>query len=135
MSLSLNEVFDKVNAQADPTMGYVFDAPIHYVVLNNKENTWDMKTIAQLEQIYEEIEKAEGPGVVVTIGTGKKYFGTGFNLPWWTAPDGEGELNQIASIPRAQSLLKKVMTLNMPSMAVINGHAYAGGLILSLMHD
>ncbi len=39
-------------------MGHVFDAPIHYVVMNNKENLWDMKTIAQLEAIYDEIEKA-----------------------------------------------------------------------------
>ena len=27
------------------------------------------------------------------------------------------------------------MTLSIPTMAVINGHAYAGGLILALCHD
>ena len=34
-----------------------------------------------------------------------------------------------------QQLLAKLMTLNVPTMAVINGHAYAGGLILALAHD
>ena len=31
--------------------------------------------------------------------------------------------------------MKKVLTLGMPSMAVFNGTAFAGGLILGLMHD
>ena len=31
--------------------------------------------------------------------------------------------------------MKKVMTLGMPSMAVFNGHSFAGGLVLGLMHD
>ena len=83
MSLSLEQIFEKVNAQSDPKIGYVFDAPIHYVVLNNGQNTWDMEVIAKLTKIYEMIDKSTGPGVVVTIGTGDKYFGTGFNLPWW----------------------------------------------------
>ena len=52
MSLSLKEVFDKVNAQADPRMGYVYDAPIHYVVLNNGENLFDMETLDMFENIY-----------------------------------------------------------------------------------
>ena len=31
--------------------------------------------------------------------------------------------------------MKKVLTLGMPSMCVFNGTAFAGGLILGLMHD
>ena len=31
--------------------------------------------------------------------------------------------------------MKKILTLGMPSMAVFNGHAFAGGLIIGLMHD
>ncbi len=83
MSLSLQEVFAKVNAQADPRFGYVFDEPIHYVVLNNGDNTFDMELIEKVEKLYETIEKTTGPGVLVTIGTGTKYFSTGFNLAYW----------------------------------------------------
>ena len=42
-----------------------------------------MEVLAKLEKIYDTIDKSTGPGVVVTIGTGDKYFATGFNLPWW----------------------------------------------------
>ena len=39
--------------------------------------------IEQLIKIYDTIDKSTGPGVVVTIGTGAKYFGTGFDLEFW----------------------------------------------------
>ena len=58
-----------MNAQADPTVGYVFDDPIHYVVLNNGENVFNMESIDKVEKVYDEIEKTEGAGVVVTISS------------------------------------------------------------------
>ena len=42
MSLSLTEVIGKVKPDS---IGYVFDAPIHYIVLNRKENSWTMDRI------------------------------------------------------------------------------------------
>ena len=58
---------------------------------------WDMEVLDKMEKIYDTIEKSTGPGVVVTIGTGRKYFCTGFNLEWWLkAPE-----NMIMSIARA----------------------------------
>ena len=44
-------------------------------------------------------------------------------------------LNPIVNATRFQILLEKVMSINMPSMAVINGHAYAGGFLFALAHD
>lgn len=132
MSLSLKQVIDQVKAQEDPTLGYVFDAPIHYVVMNNGENVWNLESMDKLEKVYETIEKTTGPGVVVTIGTGTKYFGTGFDLKWWFE---DIKTNPVKSIARAQALLNRVLVMNMPTMAVFNGHAFAGGLILGLVHD
>ena len=43
--------------------------------------------------------------------------------------------NPLTSIPKMQLLLNRIMTLSIPSLAVLNGHAYAGGLILALAHD
>ena len=53
MSLSLEEVYAKVNAQSDPKMGYVYDEPIHYVVLNNGENKFGLDEMDRLEKIYD----------------------------------------------------------------------------------
>ena len=83
MALTLQQVFDKVNEQKDPRVGYVFDDPIHYIVLNDNDNTFDLEKIEQLIEAYDKAEKSTGPGVVVTVATSQKYFCTGFNLNWW----------------------------------------------------
>jgi enoyl-CoA hydratase/carnithine racemase len=77
------------------------------------------------------VSQSEGPAVLVTISTSPKIFSTGFKLEYWK----QGNINIYESIPKMQLLLAKLMTLNVPTMAVINGHAYAGGLILALAHD
>ena len=96
MTLSLKQVFEKVNSQADPRVGYIFDDPIHYVVLNNGENVFNMESMNKVESIYDEIAKTEGAGVVVTISSSAKYFSTGFDLEWW----GNDEINVISGIAR-----------------------------------
>jgi hypothetical protein len=42
MSLSLKEVFAKVDASEDPTIGLVKDEEIFYLVLNNGNNMFNM---------------------------------------------------------------------------------------------
>ena len=64
-------------------MGYVFDAPIHYVVLNRKDNNWNYERIGKYLAILDQIEATKGPGIMVTIGTGKKIFSSGFDLKFW----------------------------------------------------
>ena len=128
MSLSLQQVFQKVGKAE---VGYVFDAPIHYVVFNKGQNTFTTEKIELLLDIYEKIESTEGTGVVVTIGTGSNFFSTGFDLQYWAA----NNANAIQSIAKIQILYAKVLSLGLPSMAVFNGHAMAGGLILGLAHD
>ena len=109
----------------------MFDDPIHYVVLNNGENVFNMESIDKLEKVYDEIEKTEGAGVVVTISSSAKFFSTGFDLEWW----GNDEINVISGIARMQGLYAKVLSLGLPSLCVVNGHAYGGGFILALCHD
>lgn len=90
-----------------------------------------MDIIDKFEKVYTQIEQTKGPGVVVTIGSGAKIFGAGFNLPFW----GSEVKNPIVSLSKYQATLNQVMTLGMPTMAVFNGHSIAGGLIHGLAHD
>lgn len=131
MSLSLQQVFDKVNEQKDPRMGLVKDGSIFYLVLNNGDNTFDFEVITKINAYLDEIDTSTGPAVLVTIGTGTTRFSTGFDLKFWA----KDLSNPLVSMSKMQILLNRFMTLSIPSMAVINGHAYAGGLILALMHD
>ena len=130
MNLNLEEVFAKVRAQEDPVLGYVYDAPIHYIVLNNNDNTVTMPWITKFIAIIDKIEATTGPGCVVTIGTGK-HFSTGFDINAWVADP----FNYFNSLDYFVKLLVRLMTIQLPSMAVFNGNAMAGGFFMGCCHD
>ena len=44
-------------------------------------------------------------------------------------------VNPLISIAAFTSVLEKLVTMSVPSLAVVNGHAYAGGMIVSILHD
>lgn len=88
-----------------------------------------------MQRIYElldEVEKAEGPRILVTIGTGPKIFHSGFSLDLWK--QNPMFITDTAVILQ-QKLLPKIIKLNCPTMCVMNGHAVAGGLMFALCHD
>ena len=78
MSLTLEQVFTKVPKGEE--IGYVFDAPVHYIVLTRHDNTFNMNFVEKYLAILDKIEASKGPGIMVTIGTGARHFSTGFDL-------------------------------------------------------
>ena len=58
--LSLEEVFQKAKDEDIHGIGYVFDKPIHYIVLNRNDNTFDMKFLDQYYSVLEKIEATKG---------------------------------------------------------------------------
>ena len=71
------------------------------------------------------------PGVLVTLGAGAKKFSTGFDLKFWL----ESFDNIKESIFELQQVLARLLTFRLPTLCVMNGHAFAGGYLLSLVHD
>lgn len=112
-------------------MGLIKDGQIFYFVMNHGDNTFTNDIIDKVNKYIDEIEASKGSAVLVTIGTGSRVFSTGFDLKFWS----ESIINPLTSIPKMQTLLNRILTLSIPSMAIMNGHAYAGGLILALTHD
>jgi Delta3-Delta2-enoyl-CoA isomerase len=69
---------------------------------------------------------------LVTISAGEKKFATGFDLPWMME---NIPLNGIEAYCKFQDLMAKMIQLPLPSLAIIQGHCYAGGIFLALVHD
>lgn len=131
MSLTLKEVFAKVAAQPDPTIGLVKDGHIYYLVLNNGQNVFNTDTINKWNRCLDIVEGTKGPAVLVTIATDERVFCTGFDLKFW----GESHENVFSSLPKFQRLLTRLMTVSIPSICVVSGHAFAAGLQIILAHD
>ncbi|WCJ19567.1 delta(3) delta(2)-enoyl CoA isomerase 1 [Euphorbia peplus] len=68
--------------------------------------------------------------VLITIAEGK-FFSNGFDLDW--AQSSPSRL-KIMSL-KLQSLVSGLISLSMPTIAAITGHATAAGMILALSHD
>ena len=68
---------------------------------------------------------------MVSIGTGKKHFSSGFDLPYWM----QDYDNMKTSIGRFQEIMARLLEFAMPTMCVFNGSAIAGGYIFGLCHD
>ena len=82
MPLTLAQIAEQVGKKE---LAYVADAPFHYIVLNKPEFTFNMDRTNQYIELLDQIEATKGPGVLVTIGLGKRHFCTGFDLPYWMA--------------------------------------------------
>ena len=77
------------------------------------------------------VEASKGPAVLITIAKGDRIFSTGFDLDYW----GSDPSNVFTSLPKFQRILTRLMTLSIPSLCVLNGHAFAAGLQIPLAHD
>ena len=84
-----------------------------------------------VSDILDKVAASSGPAVLVTLGTGSKIFSSGFDFKCWMADPG----NPLATATLMQQLLAKVLALNVPTMCIMNGHAYAGGFLFGLCHD
>ncbi|KAK0740612.1 ClpP/crotonase-like domain-containing protein [Schizothecium vesticola] len=68
------------------------------------------------------------PGVVLTTSAIQKFYSNGLDL--------ENALADPAFLPTSlYHLFLRFLTFPMPTVAVLNGHAFAGGLMLAMHHD
>ena len=103
-------------------------------MLNREDNTFTKDWMAEVNHYLDIVDKIpdEEATVLVTLGAGEKRFSTGFDLKWWAE---DYPANAHSSIPELQLLLARFLGLRVPTMAVMRGHVYAGGLLMALAHD
>ncbi|MCP2338312.1 enoyl-CoA hydratase-related protein [Actinomadura rupiterrae] len=94
------------------------------------ENRFHPDFLAAVEQALVEVEEAEGPKALVTTGTGK-FYSNGLDLDWLGAHQ-DLFAEYLESV---HAVYARILELPAPTVAAINGHAFAGGAMLTLAHD
>ena len=117
--------------KTDKVLDHKTDGDLHFIVMNSPDNKFSIPWLKDFNTILDKIEATKGPGALVTIGTGPKIFHTGFDLDQWKS----NPLQQYESFALCSHLMARLLTFPMATMAVVNGHTYAGGLFLALGHD
>jgi enoyl-CoA hydratase/carnithine racemase len=99
--------------------------------MNSGENRFNLPFVEALDAALDQVEKAEKPSALVTVGEGK-FYSNGLDLEWMAGP---GREQAATAIARVHKLLGRLMTFPMITVAALNGHVFAAGAMLALAHD
>ena len=106
------------------------DGPIRTLDLGADENRFSPEWIDAVHAALDELEADESPAALLTIGS-DRFYSNGLDLDWLGAnPDRMGEY-----VGRVQGLFARVLTLPVPTVAAVNGHAFGAGAMLAMAHD
>ncbi|ABW10098.1 Enoyl-CoA hydratase/isomerase [Parafrankia sp. EAN1pec] len=106
------------------------DGDVFVLSLGDGENRLNPAAVAAINARLDEVTAAAGPKALVTTAEGK-FWSNGFDLAWMTANPGEiGPFIQSVRV-----LFARMVTLALPTVAAVGGHAFGAGAVLALTHD
>jgi enoyl-CoA hydratase/carnithine racemase len=106
------------------------DGDLYLLDLGDGENRFTPAWIAELRGLLDTVAAAPAPRALVTTATGK-FWSNGLDLDW--VGDHPDEVD--GYIADVHALFAAVLTLPVPTVAAVQGHAFAAGAMLALAHD
>ncbi len=111
-----------------PTLTH--DGPLWTIGLGDDENRFSPDWLSAVEAFLDDLAASTEPAALVTSGTGK-FYTNGLDLEWLGAhPEELGSY-----VARVHGLFERVLTLPVPTIAAVNGHAFGAGAMLAIAHD
>jgi len=108
------------------------EGEVFVLTMQAGENRFNPSFIQAANQALDEVERSSGPAGLVTIGGEEKFYSNGLDLGWLL---GEGKNEWKSFIPHVLKFLGRLMEFPIPTVAAMNGHAFAAGAMLALAHD
>src|SRR5699024_12687842 len=94
------------------------------------ENRFPPEWLDSVHAALDELEATSGPAALITTGAGK-FYSNGLDLDWL----GENADQLDAYVGRVESLFARVLTLPVPTVAAVHGHAFGAGAMFAMAHD
>jgi enoyl-CoA hydratase/carnithine racemase len=104
---------------------------VFVLTMQSGENRLNRSFVDAFSAALDEVERSSGPAALVTTGE-DKFYSNGLDLAWMT---GDGATEGAAFVSAVLKLLGRLLVFPVPTVAAINGHAFAAGAMLSLAHD
>lgn len=106
------------------------EGPIWTLDLGSGENRFHPDWMGEVEAALDKVESSSEPVALVTTATGR-FYSNGLDLDWLGAHPDQHD----AYIARVERLFARVLTLPVPTVAAINGHAFGAGALVAMAHD
>lgn len=107
------------------------DGGVCVLRMRDGENRFGAEFLARFHAALDEVEKSDGPAALVTTGEGK-FWSNGLALG---ALAGRTPAEIGAYLRDVHRLFARILAFPRATVAALNGHAFAGGLMLALAHD
>ncbi|MEX1218175.1 MAG: enoyl-CoA hydratase/isomerase family protein [Acidimicrobiales bacterium] len=106
------------------------ESTVAVIAMNEGENRFDLDVVRHWHGLIDQVAAKEGPLALITTGTGK-FYSNGLNLEWLMAnPDHAREF-----LHELNRLWGRILGLDCHTTAVVNGHCFGAGALLSSAHD
>lgn len=104
---------------------------VRILTMRSGPNVFNPDFLAALHSALDRVEDDPDAAALVTVGE-DRYFCNGFDLGYLGSA---GQAEVLGFVERTCELLGRVLTLPLPTVAAVNGHAFGVGAILALAHD
>jgi Delta3-Delta2-enoyl-CoA isomerase len=117
------------------------DGELFILTMNDGENRWNTTFVRAFAKALDEVEASTGAAALVTRSSNEKFFSNGLDLDWISAAADAAASNSHRGGDRSvfgdefMTLMGRIITLPVPTVAAINGHAFGAGLMTALCHD
>ncbi len=101
---------------------------VFILTMTNKDNTFTIDILNELNALITEVENYQGNTALLITSNYEKTWSTGINLDWYLPLSTEDKAKFKWLM---EKVLARIALLNMPTIAAINGNAYAGGAIMA----
>jgi len=105
---------------------------VFVLMMNAGENRLNRSFLSAFNAALDEVEAASGPAALVTVGADVKFYSNGLDLVWMGGP---GQAETTTFLADVHRLFARLLSCPLPSVAAINGHAFAAGAMLALAQD
>jgi enoyl-CoA hydratase/carnithine racemase len=121
---------DEQDEQVQRIPSLTREGEVFVLDLGDGENRFNASSLDAIEQCLDEVQGAPVPRALVTTASGK-IWSNGLDLEWMASnQELIGEF-----VPRLHELLARVLELDVPCVAALQGHTFAAGAMLALAHD
>lgn len=119
-----------------PLVDFAVDEHVAVVTMRNDENRFNPDFLQALLNIFDDIEHHTDARVLMMRSAHEKIFSNGLDLNWLIPTIQSGDVKQAREFFfLLNQVFKRTLLYPMITIAVINGHAFAGGAIWTCAFD